>query len=254
MTNMLESIKVLVKRKDVIAVAIATVVLVVAFLFRKELQSLLGVSDTRISIVTGQPLPKYQGRNIREIREVPEEVKLFSEDQKKVIHQRMLEAAGSIDVNPDVLDPWIQLGLFKKVIGDYEGARDAWEYASIIRPQNLMSFKNLGELYWHYLPDFSRAEKNLRTAIHNEPTYIDSYITLHEIYRYSYKEKADLADDVLLEGLQNNPANRDLTAYLARYYKETGDKARAIEYYRKLQQFAPEDADIRAELQKLGAE
>ncbi|OHA00403.1 MAG: hypothetical protein A3C11_02300 [Candidatus Sungbacteria bacterium RIFCSPHIGHO2_02_FULL_49_12] len=242
------------RRKEVIFMVIVAVTLISAVVFRMKIQSFLGVSEPRISIVTGQPLPKYQGRDIREIREVPEEVKLFTEDQKKVIHQRILDAAGSIDVNPDVLDPWLQLGLYKKVIGDYEGARDAWEYASIIRPQNLMSFKNLGELYWHYLPDFPRAEKNLRTAIQNEPTYIDSYITLHEIYRYSYKEKADAADDVLLEGLVANPDHRDLIAYLARYYKETGNKGGAIEYYRKLQRFSPEDADIRDELRKLGAE
>ena len=116
-----------------------------------------------------------------------------------------------------------------------------------------MSFKNLGELYWHYLPDFPKAEANLETAIQNEPGFIDSYITLHEVYRYSYKEKADLADDVLLEGLTKNPNNRDLIAYLARYYKDTGNTSAAIEYYQKLQVLQPGDPDIAEELKKLRA-
>src|SRR3989344_1543034 len=223
------------KRKEVIVIVIIIAAIGAALLFRERLQALLGVSGGRISIVTGKPLPKYTGRDIREIREDPNEVRLFSEEQKETIRQQIRDMAGSINVNPHVLEPWLRLGHYKKIIGGFEGGSDSWGYASIIRPQNLMSFKNLGELYWHYLPDFPKAEANLETAIQNEPGFIDSYITLHEVYRYSYKEKADLADDVLLEGLTKNPNNRDLIAYLARYYKDTGNTSAAIEYYQKLQ-------------------
>jgi len=200
--NFLDTIRHRLKNPVVAGGLVMAVVVLIALIFPSEIKLLLGLSsDERIGIATGKPLPKYTGRDIREIRMVPEEVKLFTEDQKEKIRQRILDAAGSIDVNPDVLDPWLQLGLYKKVIGDFEGARDAWEYASLIRPQNVVSFKNLGELYWRYMPDFLKAETNLRIAIANEPKLIDSYITLSEVYRYSYKEKADSADDILLEGL-----------------------------------------------------
>ena len=254
-TNLRNIFQALRERPIAVVGVLMILLLAGAFLLRDKLRPLIGSgSPPQIGIGTGKPLPKYIGRGIREIRETPEEVKLFTEDQKKVIHQKILDAAGSIDVNPDLLDPWLQLGFYKKVIGDYEGARDAWEYASQIRPQNVVSFKNLGELYWHYLPDYPRAEANLRKAIENEPKLIDSYVTLSDIYRYSWKEKINLADDVLLEGIQNNPGNRDLISYLARYYKETGDKQNAIKYYRELLRLDPADNDVIKELQKLGAQ
>src|SRR3989338_2801869 len=113
-------------KNPVVAVGLVmAVIILIALIFPSEIKLLLGLSsDERIGIATGKPLPKYTGRDIREIRMVPEEVKLFTEDQKDKIRQRILDAAGSIDVNPDVLDPWLQLGLYKKVIGDYDGARD----------------------------------------------------------------------------------------------------------------------------------
>ncbi|MBI2096865.1 MAG: tetratricopeptide repeat protein [Candidatus Sungbacteria bacterium] len=226
--------------------------LLASLLFRAQVRPLIGLpASERIGIATGQPLPKYAGRDVREIREDPQEVRLFNDEQKKVIRQGILDAAGSIDVDPDVLDPWLKLGLYKKVIGDYEGARDAWEYAGLVRPRNVISFKNLGELYWHYLPDFERAEKNLRVAIENEPQLVDAYITLSDIYHYSYHEKADLADDVLLEGLENNPGSLDLTSYLARRYKEMGNIAKAIEYYEKLLELDPGNSGALGELERL---
>ncbi len=254
-TNWRGMFQVLRERPTAIVGILMILLLVSAFLFRDKLQPLLGGSKPeRISLVTGTPLPEYTGRDIREIRMVPENVKLFTEEQRATIRQQILDAAGSIDVNPDVLDSWLQLGLYKKVIGDFEGARDAWEYASVIRPQNVVSFKNLGELYWRYFPDFTKSEANFRAAIQNEPRYIDSYISLSELYRYSYKEKAGLADDALLEGLQNNPGSRDLIAYIAYYYKATGDKENAIKYYRELQRLDPADESVIKELQKLGAQ
>src|SRR3990167_226615 len=216
--NFLDTIRHRLKNPVVAGGLVMAVVVLIALIFPSEIKLLLGLSsDERIGIATGKPLPKYTGRDIREIRMVPEEVKLFTEDQKDKIRQRILDAAGSIDVNPDVLDPWLQLGLYKKIIGDYYGARDAWEYASLIRPQNVVSFKNLGELYWRYMPDFLKAETNLRIAIANEPKLIDSYITLSEVYRYSYKENA-------------------------------------IKYFRELRQIEPANEDVIKELQKLGAQ
>ncbi|OHA00778.1 MAG: hypothetical protein A3H71_01920 [Candidatus Sungbacteria bacterium RIFCSPLOWO2_02_FULL_48_13b] len=216
-----------------------------AFLLRDKLQSLLGVSSPpQIGVGTGQPLPKYVGRDIREIRMTPEEVKLFTEAQKASIQKSILDAAGSIDANPDLLAPWLQLGLYKKVIGDFEGARDAWEYASQIRPQNVVSFNNLGELYGsrYYLPDFLKSELNFQQAIKNDPTYIQAYISLSELYRYSYTEKSSLAEKTLFDGLKSNPDHTDLISYIARFYAETGKIDQAIEYYQKLKALRPSDA------------
>lgn len=235
--------------KGVILILFVALLLGGAFFFPERIRPLLGVSPSN----TGNfNVPKYTGRPVNEFRAVPEEVKLFNEQQMEVLKRRLSDQAGSISVNPDQLAPWIDAGVVKKVIGDYEGARDAWEYASIIRPLNYVSFKNLGELYWHYLPDLPRSEENFRTAIKNDPSVFDAYISLSDLYRYSYKEKEGLADDVLLEGLDKNPKlGRDFTAYIARYYKETGNILKAIDFYTRLSMIEPENQDVKEELAKL---
>lgn len=234
------------RRREVITGLVLVAFLLSAFVFSDQIRSILGIEEN------AGGLPEYRGRPVREYRENPEDVKLFTEEQRGLLKQRLSDHAGSIDVNPDVLDPWLQAGLIKKMIGDFEGARDAWEYASLIRPNNFVSFKNLGELYWHYLPDYPRAEENFWKAIKNEPKYIDSYISLAELYRYSYTEKSELAEGPLLEGLRENPDSKDLMIYLARFYRDyLKNREKAIEYYEKYLILVPDNADAREELEKL---
>lgn len=234
------------KRKEIIAAIIMAAIVAVALGFPSQIRSILGIGEEEGG------LPQYTGRPVREYREDPQEVRLFTQEQRDILRAKLEEHAGSLDVNPDNLDPWLQAGVIKKVIGDFEGARDAWEYASLIRPKNFVSFKNLGELYWHYLPDYPRSEENFRKAIENEPRFIDSYISLSELYRYSYTEKQSLAEAPLLDGIRENPDSKDLMIYLARFYRDhIKNKAKAIEYYEKFLKLAPDNKDAREELEAL---
>lgn len=244
-----EKIRQVFRRREVWLAILMAAALALAFAFPNELRSILGIEKEEGG------LPQYTGRPVREYREDPQEVRLFTEEQRNLLRQKLEEHAGSLDVNPDTLDPWLQAGVIKKMIGDFEGARDAWEYASLIRPKNFVSFKNLGELYWNYLPDYSRAEENFRKAIENEPKFIDSYISLSELYRYSYAEKQSLAEAPLLDGIRANPDSKDLSIYLARFYRDHAkNNEKAIEYYRKFIQLAPDNKDAREELEILQRE
>lgn len=196
-------------------------------------------------------LPPYQGKDFKTTTEDPKEMAIFSDDQKKVLRDRFASTVRALEINPDQLDGWINLGELKKVFGDLAGARDAWEYASLIRPKNVISFLNLGELYWRYVPDFPRSESNLRRAIQNDPHVIDSYITLSELYRYSYKEKASMTEAPLFEGLKNNPNDPSLLLYIAGYYRQIGKKDLAITYYEKLLQVQPDNKEAKADLKEL---
>lgn len=189
-------------------------------------------------------LYKYNGRPTEEVRPNPEEVKLFSESQRRDIYDALQNFGKSVKENPDSFSSWLQLGLLKKTIGDYEGARDAWEYASIIRPLNDVSFANLGQLYWRYLHLYAQAETNFKTAIKNNPHDSGTYVSLSDLYFYSLKEKADLADDVILEGIAANPKNTDLPKSLAYLYEKKGEYASAIEWWQKVLAQDPQNADI----------
>ena len=178
---------------------------------------------------------------VRLLSEKPEEVKLFSEAQKQEIYRSLQNFGKSVKEKPDFFAGWLQLGLLKKNIGDFDGARDAWEYASIIRPLNDISFANLGQLYWRYLHLFSQSEKNFKMAIKNNPNDAGTYASLSDLYFYSMKEKADLADDVLLQGIAANPANADISKALAALYERKKEYANAIEWWQKTLALDPQN-------------
>jgi tetratricopeptide (TPR) repeat protein len=196
-------------------------------------------------------LAAYRGRDPEEVRPLPEEVKLFSDTKRAEIYTAIGNHGKTVKENPDYFFGWIQIGLLKKVIGDYEGARDAWEYAGLLRPENSLSFGNLGELYWRYLPDYPRSERNFKTAIANKPSDVGFYVSLSDLYFYSYKEKAELADDILLQGLAKNPESIDLVRHLAFLYERRGEYAFAITWWQKVLAKDPGNLELAATIEAL---
>ncbi len=103
--------------------------------------------------------------------------------------EKAKEVTGQIDVLANVLkadntlfNEWMDIALLRKSIEDYEGAREAWEYAGAIRPENSLSFANLGMLYGYYLREPLKAEANLLHAIENEPRFLDFYSRMTDFY------------------------------------------------------------------------
>lgn len=158
---------------------------------------------------------------------------VFSDEEKKTITEKTNKLIEELKEDNNLFFNWIELGLYRKSIKDYAGAKDAWEYASKIRPQNNISFANLGNLYHYYLKDFPKAEQNLRSAIANDKQNTGAYTALHELYKYSYKQDTDLAVEVLFEGLTENPNDIDLLVTLANYYKEKEDTENTQKYYKQ---------------------
>lgn len=194
---------------------------------------------------------KYTGRDPGEYRPVPDEVKLFTDSQKAQIKYTLETHAKSVKEIPTYFYGWIQIGLLKKTIGDFEGARDAWEYASVIEPLNSLSFANLGELYWRYLHDYPKSENNLKISIEHKPDDIFTYVSLAELYHYSFTEKKDLADDVLLNGLKANPENDTLMRRLAYLYEQRSEWGNALSWWQKVLEKKPDDKEVIAKISQL---
>lgn len=152
-------------------------------------------------------------------------------DLRNQLTSQIKETSATLKNNTGYFDGWIMLGTLRKMAGDYEGARDAWEYASATNPSNYVSFGNLGDLYQYYLKDYPRAEKNMLTIIKNKADNIAGYRNLYNLYTQSYKEKINEAPKILLSGLSKNPNNLDLIVLLAQYYVGVGDKSNATKYY-----------------------
>lgn len=159
-------------------------------------------------------------------------VELPSEAQD-IYRKQIKDVTDILKIDSGLFNSWVELGGLWKQIGDYEAAREIWEYAGVLAPENNVSFFNLGDLYHYYLKDYTKAEKNFLIAKDNNPLYTPVYRALFDLYTLSYKQNTSVAVDVLLEGLASNPNNLDLTILLAGYYKGKGDTANARIYYEK---------------------
>lgn len=242
-----------------------------AFLFRASISDLLVIREKknqntlgpggeenavgRSSSSTPEIIPPYTGRDPGEFRPDPKETASFGKSDLDSFNSQIQMNARAVKEHPDFLEGWLELGLFKKILGDYEGARDAWEYAGVIRPFNSVSFANLGELYWKYIPDYPKSEKNFLISIQNKPDDIATYMSLSDLYSYSYVQKKDQADDVLLRGLEANKGNADLMKWLASLYEREKEYSKALEWWKKALAQNPSDTlvkDAIAELEKKG--
>lgn len=205
-----------------------------------------------IPVPASQPktpkLPVYQGRDPGEVRPVPEEIKLFTDDQKQRIYHNIQASAAAVKNDPTYFDGWMEIGLLKKDIGDFIGARDAWDYAGEIEPLNSISFANVGDLYWRYLHEYAKAEENLKTSIKNKPNDPTTYITLADLYHYSYAAKHNLAPQVLLDGLKANPDDQSIMRHLAYIYELRKEYGKALEWWQQVLALAPGDQDVMARI------
>jgi tetratricopeptide (TPR) repeat protein len=127
---------------------------------------------------------------------------------------RIIALQDNLMDNPKSFSEWLELGSLRKLIEDYESARDAWETASIFAPENSLSYLNLGDLYGYFLKDNVNAEKNFLTAIDNNVEKITfPYVKTQQFYLdIGEPEKAK---DIIKEGLIVIPGNEELTNILS---------------------------------------
>lgn len=200
------------------------------------------------------------GENSGNIQELPKPPEGYSqlkdsnlimrEEQKKNLRERFAEILLLLEKDPRSGSLWADLGYIKYAFNDYEGAEALWLYTLKINPNISVAVASLAQLYWHKIPNYPKAEEMFKKFIKDSPSPA-AYVDLSDLYRYSYMEKTNLADDVLLDGYRTYPNEYGFLLALARYYQEKGGKTKAIEYYEKYLAKNPTDASAREELERL---
>jgi len=183
-------------------------------------------------------------------RDVVISIEMTDERKEKLLGD-VAQVKSDLEANSDNLQNWIQLGLLFKAGGDYEGARNIWEHASVIRPSNSISFHNLGDINHYYLKNFEEAEKNYLKAIDNAPSQLFTYNNLYELYKFSYEGKMNKAEKILLRGINSNPMDPYLMILLGIFYEETGKVSDALFYYEKALGFNSGNESLKKDIDRL---
>lgn len=130
------------------------------------------------------------------------EVKSAAEQKIKMLQAKLKE-------NPAYIEAWIDLGIYQKMAGDYDGAVISWKYASRLSPTDYISLGNLGNIYAYFLKDNGQAEVYYKQAISKDPKQVYLYIQLAEVYRDVFKD-LDKARAIIDQGLSKVPNDQSL--------------------------------------------
>ena len=181
--------------------------------------------------------------------------------------KRFTNATNALRADPKAFNAWLELGKVHKNLNAFEKARDAWNRLGEVSPKNSISFGNVGDLYAWFLHNPKKGEENYLIAIKNEPGEINFRRNLAEIYaKLMYPNSQDpqqLAGqkDKIIPLLEEAVAKAsadvekaEMAALLGSYYRDWGDKAMAVKWYRKVLELDPKYPNrsiIQDEIKKL---
>ncbi|MFH1402204.1 MAG: hypothetical protein ABIG87_01090 [Patescibacteria group bacterium] len=137
----------------------------------------------------------------------------FSEEAQQIMIDKMETTSQELKNDPTDFSNWLYLGLDRKAIGDYKGAKLAWEYAKLLDSYNFVVRGNLGDLYAYYLRDNKKAEENYLKALELDPSQVYLYYKTAEFYR-DFLEDIQKAREIVQKGLDLSPNSAELQSLI----------------------------------------
>ncbi|HEY4508755.1 MAG TPA: hypothetical protein VJA47_04575 [archaeon] len=131
--------------------------------------------------------------------------------------ERILAMQSRLKKDPADLAAWIELGIYQKMAGDYDGVLISWGYATRLTPTNYVAFANLGDFYAYFIKDATKSETYYKKAISVAPKQAYLYTQLADVYRYVFKDlvKAKAIIDQGLSQIPDDPNLLQMKAVLA---------------------------------------
>lgn len=134
-------------------------------------------------------------------------------DQRAVIKTEMEKLITALKKDKYNAEAWYDLAIYRKIISDYKGAAEVWEFTKEIQPDNFVSYHNLGDLYAYFDRDLKKAEANFLLALEKDPKNVDEYRAVADFYVTALQNKPR-AVTILNQGIKENPkTSADLIKY-----------------------------------------
>jgi tetratricopeptide (TPR) repeat protein len=166
----------------------------------------------------------------------------FPEEAKTAWSNSVAKHKADIEADPNNIEAWLDLALKYKMVQDFDGAIEIWEYLVERNPNDSIALHNIGEYYFHEAKNYPKAEDYFLRSKAISPEFSVNYVDLHELYRYVYKQDTTLAAEVIEEGVTKvtDREKIDLYGMLGGYYKEKGMKEGAIAAFTSARDLARE--------------
>lgn len=141
----------------------------------------------------------------------------FPEEARVIVSDKIKTNVAELKKEPNSFGGWMNLAILRKMIDDYDGARQIWDFLTKASPEQPGPFANLANLYAFDLKDPTRAKENFIKAIQRGPKDVSVYRNAYDFYRYAIKDN-DKAKQMLRDGIAQTQSP-DLQ-YLFDHYDE----------------------------------
>lgn len=136
------------------------------------------------------------------------------EETKKLAKERIVAITKTLKHDNVLFEDWLELGTYRKLIGDYDAALEVWLYASKLDPASSVSYNNIANLYANYIRNYEKAEWYYLKAIEVAPNQSYYYFAAFEFYK-SVLKNDQKARDIVRKGIAAAPeAKAELGALL----------------------------------------
>lgn len=126
------------------------------------------------------------------------------EETKSVAKQRITALMETLSKNTSLVDDWVELGTYRKLIGDYDAALEIWGHASRLSPNSSAPYNNIAVLYASYIRDYQKAEEYYLKTIKAAPSQPYPYFAAFEFYKSILKDDKK-AEDIVRQGIAASP-------------------------------------------------
>jgi len=152
---------------------------------------------------------------------------------------------------------WLTIARLKKYLKDYGGAEQIYLFIISRDKNNYTPEVNLADLYGNYLNNWQASAEHYWAAItktgNNKDAALLFYRNLADIYATKLSaEKREFETKIEAAITKDYSQSVDFLTMMAKYYKDTGNKEKAIEYLQKALGLNPPNADlIRLEIEEI---
>jgi tetratricopeptide (TPR) repeat protein len=132
----------------------------------------------------------------------------LNQDIQDLVTSKINSLRAVLKNDPTQLTYWIDLGMYQKMGGDYEGAAISWKYVAAVTSKDFIAYGNLGDLYAYYIKNNGMSETYYKLAIARDSKQAYLYIQLAAVYKDVFHDldKARAILDQGLKALPNDPA------------------------------------------------
>ena len=175
----------------------------------------------------------------------------YSQEQINRLFAELERLNSKLEQFPDDYVALLKAGNIYFMLGEYKQAEKIFMRTAEIEPSFAPVYANLGELYAGFLIDKDKALENYQKAIELNPWRSQYYRSLADLYWSDFPEKEKEIESLIVGGAEKYPENKDFYTYLASYFRQKNNLAKAIYYLKAALKIEPDNEILKQELVEL---